>query len=407
MTTADVRAAALQLVQFHEAFAPLFGRPEAQDLAYSYLHGLLTCPGRKSVEPIALAVGHGKVSGLQKFINRAPWQPDELQAEAQAVFAERLVPSADRWPIGTVGVLDETSFTKRGRHSAGVARQHCGRLGKTENCQVGVFLIGVTPAGSALLDHRLYLHQDWFDPADGAARRERAHIPDDVAFRTKPQIAAELVRAVAVNDQVQLDWIVADQVYGQNGALLDELEELGLRYLMAVPVGTTVWTADPAASVPAYSGFGRPPVVPTREAVRTVVQVAEALPAAAWRALAIRPGATGPLTFQFARARVWAVRHRKPGPPVWPLIRRSLEAEPKVTYYVSNAPAEEPLESMALVSGCRWRVEEFFEEAKGYLGMAQYETRSWAGWHHHMSLVGLAHLFVTLTRQRLGKKRRA
>ena len=238
MTTADVRAAAQQLVRFHERFAPLFGRPEAQDLAHSYLNGLMTCPGRKTIEPIALAAGHGKVSGLQKFINRAPWQADDLQAEAQAAFAERLVPSANRWPIGTVGVLDETSFTKRGRHSAGVARQHCGRLGKTENCQVGVFLIGVTPAGSALLDHRLYLHQNWFDPADGAARRERAHIPEDVAFRTKPQIAAELVRAVAVNDQVRLDWVVADQVYGQNGELLDELEALGLRYLMALPVGT-------------------------------------------------------------------------------------------------------------------------------------------------------------------------
>jgi SRSO17 transposase len=101
MTAADVRAAALQLVRFHGASAPLFGRLEAQDLAYSYLHGLMTCPGRKSVEPIALAVGHGKVSGLQEFINRAPWQPDDLRAEAQAVFAERLVPSADRWLIGT------------------------------------------------------------------------------------------------------------------------------------------------------------------------------------------------------------------------------------------------------------------------------------------------------------------
>ena len=156
----DVRAAAEQLVHFHERFAPLFGKEQAQDHAYDYLKGLLVCPERESIEPIALLVGHGDVSGLQKFIGAGPWPYDEVQAEAQSLFVDELVPSAANSPVGVVGVVDESAFTKKGTHSAGVARQHNGRLGKEDNCQVGVFLIGVTPAGSALLDHRLFLPED-------------------------------------------------------------------------------------------------------------------------------------------------------------------------------------------------------------------------------------------------------
>src|SRR5919199_309449 len=162
MTEADVRAAAEQLVDFHERFAPLFGKEQAQDHAYTYIKGLMICPERKSIEPIALCVGDGQVSGLQKFVNVAPWSYDDVQADVQAVFAEELVPSAAATPIGTVGVLDESAAAKKGRHSAGVARQYNGRLGKEDNCQVGVFLVGVTPDEVALLDHPLYIHQSWY-----------------------------------------------------------------------------------------------------------------------------------------------------------------------------------------------------------------------------------------------------
>ena len=161
MTPDDVRAAAEQLFRFHERFAPLFGKDQAQDHAYDYLKGLMVCPERKSIEPIALGVGIGQVSGLQKFIGVAPWQYDDVPADIQATFADDLVPSVARSPIGVVGVIDESAFAKKGRHSAGVARQHNGRLGKEDNCPVGVFLVGVTPDGVALLDHQLYLHGSW------------------------------------------------------------------------------------------------------------------------------------------------------------------------------------------------------------------------------------------------------
>jgi len=407
MTPDDVRAAAEELVQFHRRFAPLFGKDQAQDHAYTYLKGLMGCPERKSIEPIALCVGTGQVSGLQKFIAVAPWDAGDVQDEVQSVFADELAHSASGAPIGAVGVIDESAFSKKGTKSAGVARQHNGRLGKEDNCQVGVYLIGVAPAGSALLGHRLYLHKSWYEGDEAARRREEAHIPDDLPFRTKPRIAGELVRDVLVTGVVGLDWVTADEEYGQNGELLDELEGLGQRYVMEVPTTTTVWTADPGSCIPPHSGRGRRPRRPSREAVRSVAELAAGLPAEAWRRLQVREGAVGPLVFEFAAVRAWAVRHRKPGPPIWVLIRRSLEGEPEVKYYVSNGDAATPLRVLASVACTRHQVEDFLEDGKSYLGMAQYETRSYVGWHHHMALVGLAHLFVVLTRLRLKKKSRA
>lgn len=158
MTTNDLRAASDELVTLQQRFAPLFGRKEARAHSLEYLRGLLAPLRRKSVEPMALAVDDDPaVVPLQRFLTRAPWQASAVQAEIQAVFAEQLVPATTPWVLGTVGALDATDFVKQGRHSVGVARQHSGRLGKTANCQVGVFLVGVTPAGCALLDHHLYL----------------------------------------------------------------------------------------------------------------------------------------------------------------------------------------------------------------------------------------------------------
>jgi SRSO17 transposase len=408
MTEDEVRAAADGLVRFHHRFAPLFGKEQAQDHAYTYVKGLMVCPERKSIEPIALNVGDGQVSALQKFINIAPWDRADVQAEVQSVFADELVPTASGSPVGVVGVVDESGFSKKGDHSAGVARQHNGRLGKEDNCQVGVFLVGVTPGGSALLDHQLYLPESWCEGTEACAeRRERVHIPEAVGFRTKPEIAAGLIRRTVAPDIVRLDWVTADEAYGGNGGFLDELEGLGLRYVVEVPASTTVWTEDPSACVPPYRGRGRIPSRPSRESVLGVAAVAASLGPEAWQTIRVRQGAKGPLCFEFAAVRVWAVRHREPGPPIWLVIRRSLEPEPEVKYYVSDADAATPLGVMAEVACTRHAVEDYFEDGKSYLGMAQYETRSYVGWHHHMSLLAMAHLFVTLTRRAPGKKRRS
>jgi len=402
MTTDELRAAADGLVALHQRFAPLFGYQQAQNHARVYLTGLLLGEGRKSVEPIALRFGDGQVHALQKFLTLSPWDVQTVQEETQAVFAEELVPSTTAWPLGTVGVIDESGFAKKGTASVGVKRQWCGRLGKKENCQVGVFLVGVTPAGTALLDHQLYLPQEW---ARDRKRRRQTRVPTALRFQTKQQIALELWRRTRAVGQVSFDWLTFDEFYGRNGAFLAELEFVGQRYVGEVPVNTSVWPFDPTKEIPPYKGRGRRPRQAKRNAGCSVQEVVARLPADAWQTLQVRDGAVGPLVFEFARVRVWARRAKKPGPPVWLLVRRSLADKPELKYYLSNADEATALETLALVTSCRFRVEEFFEDSKGHLGMAHYEGRSWTTWHHHMSMVGLAHLLVTLTRQRLKKKR--
>ena len=292
MTPDDVRAAAEQLVHFHDRFAPLFGKEQAQDHAYDYVKGLMTCPERKSIEPIALTVGHGDVSGLQKFINSAPWQSDDVQAEVQAAFADELAPSAAGSPIGVVGVIDESAFAKKGRHSAGVARQHNGRLGKEDNCQVGVFLIGVTPDGVALLDHRLYLHESWYDGAGGGGADARRPMSPR-GCRSAP------------SRRSPPSWSAASRCCGLGAPGLGHRRR-GVRHQRraarrAGGAGPAVRDGGPEGqprsgprtrpvACPPYSGRGQPPKRPTREAVRSVAAVAAGL---AGRGVAGAAGARG------------------------------------------------------------------------------------------------------------------
>jgi SRSO17 transposase len=394
MDTIELRAAAARLQKLHGRFAPCFGRRECREHSLGYLRGLLLAEGRKSVEPMALVFGgpsevqpkieQSIVLAWQRFVTVSPWEAQAVQQEIQAVFNEEFVPTASEWAIGTVGVIDGSGFVKHGRESVGVQRQWCGRLGKKENCQVGVFLLGATPAGTALLDHQLYLPKGW---AEDAARRKKTRVPPEVTFQTKPQTAAALVG----RSSVRFDWVTADEEFGRDGAFLDALEQRQQRYLLEVPCDTTVWAEKPMRQTP-------------DELVWQVRQLAQTLPAKAWHIIKLREGTKGPLVFEFARLRVWSVRHRHAGPPLWLVIRRSLERVPEVKYYLSNAKPDTPLETMALVTGVRCRVEEFFEDGKGQLGMAQYEARSWTSWHHHMSLVAMAHLFVTQTRRDLKRK---
>jgi len=394
MDTVELRAAAARLRNLHQRFAPCFGRRECREHSLGYLHGLLLAGGRKSVEPMALRFGGATddqpkidqniVLAWQRFLTVSPWEAQDVQQELQAVFNEEFVPTASHSPIGTVGVIDGSGFVKRGTESVGVQRQWCGRLGKQENCQVGVFLLGATPGGTALLDHQLYLPETW---AKDMARRRKTRVPADITFQTKPQIAATLL----ARSSVRFDWLTADEELGRDGGFLDALEQAHQRYLLEVPADTTVWAEKPLRQTP-------------DELVWQVRLLVTTLPAKAWRVIQLREGTKGPLVFEFARLRVWSVRHRHAGPPLWLLVRRSLERVPEVKYYLSNAEPTVPLEPMALVTGVRWRVEEFFEDGKGKLGMAQYEARSWTSWHHHMSLAALAHLFVTQTRRDLKRK---
>ncbi len=400
-----VRAGASKLPRFVQRFGTCFARPESRSHALTYVSGLLQATGRKSIEPIALGftprrseevVGAKEVLAMQRFITDSPWDAQAVQRQVQATAAEELFRAAGASPLGVVGVIDESSFEKNGTHSVGVKRQYCGHLGKTDNCQVGVFLVGTVPAGEALLDHQLYLPKEWIKDRQ---RRKKSRVPRQVQFQTKPQIAAELIRRTVANGHVRFDWIVADDHYGENGGFLDALESAQQRYMVETPITTTFWMVDPTTQVPEDCGRGRPRTQPSRDQVCSARDIIAAQPADAWQPVKLREGAKGPLVFEYARLRVWAVRHRRPGPAVWLVLQRSVDDAHEVKVWVSNADEQTSLELLAQAGATRFRVELFFEEAKGELGMAHYEARAWTSWHHHMALVAMAHLFATLVRQ--------
>ena len=281
MDTIELRAASERLTKLHEHFASCFGRRECREHALGYLRGLLLGIVRKSVEPMALVFGGSSPDqpeieqsvalAWQRFLTVSPWEAKAVQQGIQAVFNEEFVPTASQSPIGTVGVIDGSGFVKHGPESVGVQRQWCGRLGKKENCQVGVFLLGVTPAGNALLDHQLYLPETW---AADEARRKKTRVPPEIMFQTKPQIAAALVARSAV----RFDWITADEEFGRDGDFLDALESRNQRYLVEVPVDTTVWPDKPLRQTP-------------DEFVWQVSLLAQTIPAKAWRVIQLREGA--------------------------------------------------------------------------------------------------------------------
>ncbi len=406
MTREEVRAAAKRVVQWHERFASLFGRKEPQGHSLVYLKGLMSDQKRKSVEPIALqfararngaAATQNEVVAMQEFLTRSPWEAGDVFQEIQAVFAEELVPTTAAWSLGTVGVIDESGFEKAGTESVGVAPQWCGRLGTTENCQVGVFLLGVTPGGVAALDTQLFLTEE---RAADRKHRKKTRVPKEIKFQTKPEIAVELMRRTHAAGKVSFDWIIADCLYGASGDFLDALEGMHQNYVVEVKRNTLVWTVDPATLPGKTPGPKRRKKLGSYRyhEVRSVQEVAAGLPANAWRPLKLREGTKGPLVFEYAVLRVWAMRHDKPGPPIWLVIRRSLDGK-ETWYYVSNANEQTPWETLAMVTGTRFRVEEYFEDGKTHLGMADYEARAWTSWHHHMALVSLAHLLVTLTKR--------
>jgi len=231
-------------------------------------------------------------------------------------------------------------------------------------------------------------------------------VPPKLEFQSKPQIAAEMIRRTRAAGKVRLDWVVADELYGDSGDFLDALEQMDQRYLMEVKKNTLVYTVDPATLAGATPGPKRRKKLGSYRygEVQPVAAIAAALPPESWRMLKLREGAKGPLVYEFAVLRVWAMRHDRPGPPIWLVMRRSLAKTPEVWYYVSNAGDQTPWEEMALVSGGRWYVEECFEDGKMHLGMAAYESRAWTSWHHHMALVALAHLYVTLTKRDLKRE---
>jgi SRSO17 transposase len=386
-----------ELELFLERYAPLFGRDEAQVHANRFVQGLLLGGDRRSVENIAEAIDGCVVRSLQKFIAQSPWSEDDLLEELQRHVTEVL---GD--PDAALNV-DETGFPKKGTKSVGVKRQYAGCLGRTDNCQIGVCVNYRSTAGHTLIDRRLFLPQEW---AADSARREEAGVPAAVVFRTKPELALEMVQQ-AVGRGLPFRWVTADSVYGDSPTFVQGVRGLGKWYVADTSADARVWLTEPAVIPAGTKGpRGRATTQPRVAAKPERVDAAVArLPAKAWKRMVVAEGSQGPRIYEYACLWVWFSEEGLPSERERLLVRRSLGQQAEVKYHRSNAAAEVALEKLAQVRGGHWSVEQSFEAAKGECGLDEYETRGWLGWHHHTALSLLALWFLGLQKRRLGEKR--
>jgi SRSO17 transposase len=422
VTPAQLDGIVEELAAYHAAFAPCFHYQAQRQWSEVYLRGLLVADvPRKNIEAVALRLlGAGEaadrqVRALQHFVSEGAWD-DAAVLRTHWGLVDQTLGEDD-------GVLtvDGSDVPKQGTHSAGVARQYCGVLGKRANCQAGVFVGYASRRGYTLLDRRLYLPALWFSAAY-QARWQACAIPPETRFATKPTLAAALVEGILASGAVRARWLTGDEGFGNDPAFLDRIDATGLWYLAEVSRNTHVWplaapdgqpATAPRVWVPPPTASGKGPA-PTRArlaqespAPQSVEACAAQVPAAAWQRYRILEGSKGPLLADFAAVRVVAVRDGLPGPTVWLVIRRSIPAPgetPVYKYYLSNAPADLPLVALVWVSGMRWPIERCFTEGKDELGLDHYECRFWRGWHHHMTVVILAHHFLVRLQQRLHQR---
>jgi len=357
-----------------ERLAPHFSRSEVRRRARDYVRGLLSAAERKNSWQLAEVAGNTTPYGIQHLLGRANWDADEVRDDLREYVLEHLGDS------DAVLVVDETGFIKKGEKSVGVKRQYTGTAGKTENCQVGVFLAYASSRGQAFIDRELYLPEEW---AQDEERGKRAGVPEEIGMRTKPLLAKEMLgRALAAG--VKAAWVVADSVYGDTRRLGMFLEGREQPYVLALSGKAHVW-----------SGFHQHRVSTLLGSLRQGDSALEEA-GGGWRRLSAGDGSKGPRLYDWLRLPL--------NPPVQEgferllLVRRSIEDPEDLSAYTVFAPEGTPLEALARTAGSRWRVEIGFEEAKGEVGLAHYEVRSWHGWYRHITLSLLAHAFLAAIR---------
>jgi len=376
-----------RLERFVEPFAACLVRGKQRLRAQQYVAGLVSQVERKNVESIAYHHDQDRQL-LQKFVGQYTWdhQPllDELVRQVGAAIGH---PDA-------VLVIDPSAFPKQGKESVGVQRQWCGRLGKVDNCQVGVFMAYVSPEEHALVNVRLYLPKGW---ARSKKRRAKVGVPPEVKFRTRHELALAMLDEQAA--ALPHGWVAGDDEMGKVPEFRGQLHTRGERYLLAVPSNTLV--RDLEAEPPSYSGRGRRPKSPWLRADRWC----QALPKRVWTSIDVRDGERGPLVVEATKVRVQAKSAPGDGLEETLLVIRERQADGslKHDYYLSNASHDTPLAEFVRVSKAAHRIEECFERAKGEAGLADYEVRTWRGWHHHQTLSLLATWFLTQETRR-GKK---
>ena len=373
LSLADLETVVGELDQFSGLFGATFGRIETAALFKLYLQGLLSDAERKNGEAIALKLdGPERVRNLQRFVSHYQWDEPWMRTRHWELCAESLSDPQGVWS------LDASDFPKKGTASVGVAPQYCGALGKTANCQSGVFVCYSSAKGHALLDSRLYLPQCWFEPAY-EERRRSCHIPADTTFQTKPELALGLLQPLLATQRFGGHWITCDCSFGNNERFLEQLPKEFL-YLGEIACTRKVWPkACPARPQWEQAGCGVEELLKSKGLLN-------------WQTHRIAEGEKGPMVAAFARIRVYVSPERTAESERWLWLRN--DANCKIKYALSNAPKETPMRELVRVSGARWPIERCFQEDKSELGLDHYEHRSWPAWHRHMRLVFLAQLFL-------------
>jgi SRSO17 transposase len=331
-----------------ERLAPRFARAEPRRRVWSYLRGLLSPIERKNGWQLAEAAGDATPDGVQDFLSRTQWDADAIRDDLQAYVRQHLDDPA------AVLVLDETGFLKKGDKSAGVQRQYSGTAGRIENCQIGVFLGYASCHGQALIDRALYLPKSWVTDPD---RRREARIPTASSFATKPQQGLGMLEH-ARQSGLSFGWITGDSVYGCDYRIRRWAEQHRRGYVLAVTSAQQL-------------------------GLRPVCDWIEGLPAEDWQQLSAGDGAKGPRLYDWA---LLPYRGAAPGFRGALLVRRSIIKPEEYAFYLTHAPEQTTLVELVRVAGSRWHIESLFEQAKGEVGLDQYEVRSWIGWHRHITL---------------------
>jgi SRSO17 transposase len=374
-----------RLSAFLQRYLPKFYRVEQRATASLVIRGRLGGLERKTSEPIAIEAGLPR-KPIQFFVGAGKWDDEAVMGELRDHVREEM---AD--PDGVV-VIDPSAFPKKGTESCGVGRQWCGRLGKVDNCQVGVFLAYATSAGYAPLDRRLYLPEEW---ADDDARREKCHVPVDVKFQERWRIALDLLDRSLPG--LPHGWIVGDDELGRPAEFRAALRRRKERYVLDVPCNTTVRDLERRRPRRRHAGRGRKREVPFRRADAW----AASQPGSRWERVEVRPGEKGQLVVDAMTVLVRAKQDGRIGPEERLVVIRPV-GEQRIDYALTNAGPEVPLPELVRVQRQRHRIEEVFEAGNGEAGLDHYEVRGWVGWHHHMTLSLVALWFLCLERRRVG-----
>ena len=392
----SVAGIAGQFTEYMDRYASCYTRKDQQENGETYIKGLLSDLDRKSVEPIALRYRDEKaVRTMQLHLKDSPWDDQQMRK----IYQRSVFEMADD-PEGMMTV-DGSDFAKKGNFSAGVARQYCDTKGKVDNCQAGVFIGYSGSNGYGLLGAGLYLPQKWFDE-EHMALWEQCDIPEQTIFRTKPQIAIDLIQSAIRENTFHYQWVGCDAGFGFDAQFRKALPP-DIYFFTDIHCNQRVFMHRPEWILPERkSGRGKAPVklVPSEAAV-TVSDVArdDSLP---WETVNLGEGAKGPLLAQVKCLRVIECVNGKDGDELWLYIRKLESGE--IKYSFSNAPADIPISKLNHAALLRWPIEQSFQECKSFLGMDQYETRSYVGWYRHMLLVMVAHLFVMKVRFYFKKK---